>query len=313
MLKKIFIFGIFLFFCAGVVLAQNGVLPDPGLTPDSPFYFLEIIAEKIGNFFTFGDKAKAERMVDLMDERMAEAQKMLKEKKVEPAKKALERYQKHFQEFEKKLEKMGREGESLDGVIEKVVIATEKHIAVLEKVYEKAPYEAKNTILRVMGVSLRGQEKALFVLNQRNSERALRFQIEIMDRRIERARRRIENKNLVSGKEALKNYERGEKRAEFFLKSVKKMEKDPEKIKNLEKLVLEKTKKHIEVLFEIYKKAPNQAKLGILRAIENSIRGNKKIEKLFKEKLEKTKREISIPERTRKEVKKRKEKREIGK
>jgi len=101
MLKKIFIFGVFLFFCGEVVLAQNEAFSGAGLTPDSPFYFLEIIAEKIGNFFTFGDKAKAERMVDLMDERMAEAQKMLKEKKIEPANKAFERYQEHFQEFEK--------------------------------------------------------------------------------------------------------------------------------------------------------------------------------------------------------------------
>ena len=308
MLKKIFIFGVFLFFCGEVVLAQNEALSGAGLTPDSPFYFLEIIAEKIGNFFTFGDKAKAERMLDLMDERMAEAQKMLKEKKIEPAKKAFERYQKHFQEFEKRLEKMGKGREPFDDVVERVAFATEKHIAVLEKVYEKAPYEAKNSILRVMGVSLRGQENALFVLNQRNSEKALKLQLKIMDQRIERVKLRIENKNLVAAKEAFENYERGKKRAEFFLKSVKKMEKNPEKIKKLEKLVFEKTAKHIEVLFEIYKKAPDQAKPGILRAIENSMRSNKKIEKLFKEKLEKIKREILIPEKIRKELKKEKKK-----
>lgn len=313
MIKKIFIFGLFFFFCGGVVLAQNEAFSDAGLTPDSPFYFLEIIAEKIGNLFTFGDKAKAERMIALMEERMAEAQKMLNEKKIEPAKKAFGRYQEHFQEFEKRLEKMAKEGESFDDVVEKVALATEKHIAVLEKVYEKVPNEAKNAILNAMGISLRGQEKALFILNQRNSEKALKIQLRIMDQRIERVKLRTENKNLVAAKEAFKNYERGKKRVEFFLKSVKKTEKDPEKIKKLEKLVLEKTAKHIEVLFEVYKKAPDQAKAGVLRAIENSIRGNKKIEKLFKKRLEKIKREISIPERMRKEFKKRKEKRKRGK
>ena len=304
MLKKIFIFGVFLFFCGEVVLAQNEALSGAGLTPDSPFYFLEIIAEKIGNFFTFGDKAKAERMVDLMDERMAEAQKMLKEKKIEPANKAFERYQEHFQEFEKRLGKMAKEGESFDDVVEKVAFATEKHIAVLEKVYEKAPYEAKNAILRAMGVSLRGQENALFVLNQRNSEKALKIQLKIIDKRIKRMVARMQNKNLVAAKEAFKNYERGKKRVEFFLKSVKKTEKNPERIKKLENFVLEKIAEHVRVLFEIYKKAPDQAKPLVLRAIENSIRSNKKIEKLFKEKLEKIKREILIPEKTRKELKK---------
>jgi len=285
MLKKIFIFGLFFFFCGGVVLAQNEALSGAGLTPDSPFYFLEIIAEKIGNFFTFGDKAKAERMVDLMDERMAEAQKMLKEKKIEPAKKAFERYQKHLQEFEKRLEKMAKEGESLDDVVEKVAFTTEKHITVLERVYEKAPYEAKNAILRAMGVSLRGQENALFVLNQRNSEKALKIQLKIIDKRIKRMVARMQNKNLVAAKEAFKNYERGKKRVEFFLKSVKKTEKNPERIKKLENFVLEKIAEHVRVLFEIYKKAPDQAKPLVLRAIENSIRSNKKLKSFLKKSL----------------------------
>ena len=46
---------VFLFSLGIGVLAQETELPDPGLTPDSPFYFLETIAEGIGTLFTFGD------------------------------------------------------------------------------------------------------------------------------------------------------------------------------------------------------------------------------------------------------------------
>jgi len=53
------IFVLFGFFANG--LAQQTELPNPGLTPDSPFYLLEEIAEGIGTFFTFGDIEKAER------------------------------------------------------------------------------------------------------------------------------------------------------------------------------------------------------------------------------------------------------------
>ena len=49
------------FFLVLEVLAQDTELPLPGLTPDSPFYFLERISEGIGTFFTFGDLKKAER------------------------------------------------------------------------------------------------------------------------------------------------------------------------------------------------------------------------------------------------------------
>jgi hypothetical protein len=48
-------------------------LPSAGLTPASPFYFLERFSEGIGTFFTFGDVNKAERYAKLAAERVAEA------------------------------------------------------------------------------------------------------------------------------------------------------------------------------------------------------------------------------------------------
>ena len=75
------------------VLAQETELPDPGMTPDSPFYFLEIIAEEIGTFFTFGDLKKAERHAALAEERLAEVQAVIEKGKSELAEKNLEIYE----------------------------------------------------------------------------------------------------------------------------------------------------------------------------------------------------------------------------
>ena len=36
-------------------------LPSPGITPDSPFYFLDLWGERVGLFLAFGSEAKAER------------------------------------------------------------------------------------------------------------------------------------------------------------------------------------------------------------------------------------------------------------
>ncbi len=58
---SLLIISVFLFSLGTGVLAQETELPNPGLTPDSLFYFLEIIVEEIGTFFTFGDLKKAER------------------------------------------------------------------------------------------------------------------------------------------------------------------------------------------------------------------------------------------------------------
>ena len=62
---------VFLFSLGTGILAQETELPDPGLTPDSPFYFLETIAEDIVTFFTFGDLKKAERYAALAAERLS--------------------------------------------------------------------------------------------------------------------------------------------------------------------------------------------------------------------------------------------------
>ena len=305
MFKKIFILGIvlgiFLFLVVKVTLGQDEILSDAGLTPDSAFYFLEIIAEKIGNLFTFGDKAKAERMLTLMEERMAEAQKMLKEGKTNHAQKAFARYQAHLQECEKRLEKMEKEGKSIDDVVKKVATATERHIGVLEKVYEKVPDQAKDAILHAMEVSLTGQEKALFALSRENPERALKVQLRIMDQRVERIKKHTQNKNLLAEKQALKNYERGEKEIKVLLESAKKKEIN---VEELEMLVLEKTAKHVEVLWKVYKKAPEQAKEGLLRAIENSMKGHQKIKEVLKNKAEKIKEKTKIPEKVKEEIKK---------
>ena len=101
-MKTISLLITFLFiFSFGIgVSAQETKLPDPGLTPDSPFYFLETIAEGIGTFFTFGDLKKAERYADLAAERLAEVQAVVEKGKLKSVEKILERYGRlevHFQ------------------------------------------------------------------------------------------------------------------------------------------------------------------------------------------------------------------------
>jgi len=314
MFKKFFILGIvlgiFLFLVVRVSLGQDEILSDPGLTPDSPFYFLEIIAEKIGNLFTFGDKAKAERMLTLMEERMAETHKMLEEGKIEYAQKAFTRYQAHFQECEKRLEKMEKEGKSIDDVSKKVATVTEKHIAVLERVYEKVPDQAKDAILHAMEVSLTGQERALSALGRKNPETALRVQLRIMDQRVERIKKHTQDKNLLAEKQALKNYKRGEKEIKVLLERAKKKGVN---VEGLETLVLEKTARHIETLWKVYEKAPESAKEGLLRAIENSMKGHQKIKEVLKNKVEKIKEKTTISEKVREEIKKEIQKKESEK
>jgi hypothetical protein len=58
---------------SGVASAQERALPDPGLLPGSPFYFLDSLFESLGSLVTFGNLANAECHLALAEERLTEA------------------------------------------------------------------------------------------------------------------------------------------------------------------------------------------------------------------------------------------------
>ena len=169
---SILITSIFLFSLGSGVLAQEIELPSPGLTPDSLFYFLEIIAEEIGTFFTFGDLKKAERYATLAAERLAEAKAVVEKGKPEFAEKTLERYEMQLNNSIARAEKAMAKGENTEKVMEVLAKAgktTHIHLEVLAEVYEKVPEEAKQAVENAMKVSVKGHEKAVEALKAQNA------------------------------------------------------------------------------------------------------------------------------------------------
>ena len=63
---------------AGVASAQNQVvLPNAGLTPESPFYFFDRFGETLREFFTFNPEGKARLQITFAAERVAEIKVIL--------------------------------------------------------------------------------------------------------------------------------------------------------------------------------------------------------------------------------------------
>ena len=174
MKTKFLVFLISLFFLASFnfAQAQEVELPSPGLTPDSLFYFLEIIAEEIGTFFTFGDLKKAERHATLAAERLVEARAVVEKGKPEFVEKTLERYEMQLNKSMARVEKAESKGENTEKVIEvlaKVGRATSKHLEVLAEVYEKVPEEAKPAVENAMKASVKRHEKAVEALKVKDA------------------------------------------------------------------------------------------------------------------------------------------------
>ena len=204
----------FLFSLGTGVLAQETELPDPGMTPDSPFYFLETIAEGIGTFFTFGDLKKAERYAALAAERLAEAQAVVEKGKPEFAEKTLERYEDQLEKSIARAEKAMAKGKSTEKVIEvlaKVGQATSKHLEVLAEVYEKVPEQAKPAIEEAMKASIRGHEKAVEALKAKNAlgdvpeavSLPVEVPVEARERIQEKVRQELEVEKILEGFESL--------------------------------------------------------------------------------------------------------------
>jgi hypothetical protein len=220
----IFIFSLLLAgFILGITPAKaqtTGVeLPSSGLTPDSPFYFLERFFEGVGTFFTFGDIAKAKRYAKLAAERIAEAKAVVDKGKPEAAEIALIRYQNQLGKSLAKAEQARTKGKSISEITEIVAQATSQHLAVLEAVSEKVPEQARIAILQARESSITGQVKALENLAKEKPEKAALLSLQAIQNRLEKAKKEVREGNEENTERALIDFD-------VFRASLEKMGKE---------------------------------------------------------------------------------------
>jgi len=147
-------------------------LPDPGMLPDHPLYFLKSWSEGIGNLFTFGEENKAERFLNLSEKRIAEANALFEKGNLEVAEKTLQKYEEQLEKSLERSQRAKEKGINIDQLSERVSEATLKHQDVLLDNYEKVPEEARQGIERAMEGSRRGHERALEAVSEERREEA---------------------------------------------------------------------------------------------------------------------------------------------
>ena len=135
-----------------VVIAQ-AELPDPGMTPDSPLYFLDTLFDALQS-----DKA-------LANEKAAEVVAMAQEGNEKGLEKAMGGYNKAMTKREAKA------ANSEDVAVDFVNQAAD-HLEVLARVREQVPETAKPGIDNAMERSAQGLDRALDDLERQNNERA---------------------------------------------------------------------------------------------------------------------------------------------
>lgn len=160
-----------LFVVGGVVFAQEdtdvatpettGAIEDiqePLLSPDSPFYFLRRGQEAIERFLARSEEARTNLELKHAQRRIGEMKHLARVNRTELLEKVRVRWQAHLEKAQERVERMVEKREE---VREHVLEMTSKHLAVLEKVYEKAPEEAKEGLQRAIDNAERYQEVIL--------------------------------------------------------------------------------------------------------------------------------------------------------
>jgi len=146
---------------SGIALAATDDLPNPGITPDSPFYFLDGWGESISMFFAFSHEAKAEKKLAFAEEKLAEAKKMAEEGKTDAADVAEKKYEKDIDDATTEAKLTGNEN-----ALQRIQEATTRHQAVMQRILSQVPEQAKAAIQKAMEKSSAGHQNAIDAINK---------------------------------------------------------------------------------------------------------------------------------------------------
>jgi hypothetical protein len=230
------------------------------------------MGENIGLLLAFGPDAKAKKALEYAEERLSEAQAMAATNKSRGVERATERYNRFVVMAAEKAEEATEQGVSGD-VSEKVASATSKHIAVLERIKEQVPDQAKGAIADAKEASMKGMENALIALAKEKPERAMGINLAAIEDRLNRAKEKANENDTEGVEDAINDAEKLYGFGEEISDIARGLGKDTSTV---DQLVAKATSVHLEVLAKVYEKVPEQAKPAIEDVMARSIAGHER-------------------------------------
>jgi len=159
--NKLLIAGFLVLVLAGFCLAQQEEQAKPGVTPDNVFYGLDRAMERIQLALTRNEVNKAELHLRYAAERLAELDAMVQKNKTKYYNNLAREQEQEITRAQEELQKATALGKNTTLLAEHVANMTSKHILVLQKVWENAPEQAKDSIMHAINVSQHGYNQAV--------------------------------------------------------------------------------------------------------------------------------------------------------
>ena len=266
------------FFSGGVAYAQEDKeLPDPGITPDSPFYFADKWAKQLSLMFTFRDEAKVEKALRYAEERLAEMNAMLVQNKTRATTQATNEYNNYLAIATRYMEQARKKGVDTS---ENVTIAVSKHIAVLDESLDDADENNQRIMTEVRERARICQETAMRTMAQGDPEKAIRMNLMLMERQLNRIRVRSEEQETTSLQEELQEFDRLNNLGQEISQIAKGLGEDT----TVDQLIGQATANHLAVMAEVHERVQEQAQGAIESAMQVCVENHERIVAELKEK-----------------------------
>src|SRR3989344_5428257 len=140
--------------------ASASAATNAGVKPGSFWYGFDLAFEKINLFFTLNSEGKARKALGYADERLAEAEAVAESDNTDAVKTAITNYESNIA-FAAEKSKDVSEKEKTEALLILIADNTSKHQEILADVLTKVPNETKESIMKAIEASKRGQEEAI--------------------------------------------------------------------------------------------------------------------------------------------------------
>ena len=164
----------------GTAFAQETAhLSSPGITPDSPFYFFDELAEQVSLRFTFRQEARAEKALQYAEEKLAEMNRMMNMNNVRATINAMNAYNNRIDAAMESVEALDNQGVSTQAMLALLMV---KHTAIFDDIEAGAgiPEEARETMTQTRERVRICQQMALGLVEQEDPEMANQVKLKLM-------------------------------------------------------------------------------------------------------------------------------------
>jgi hypothetical protein len=180
----------------GTAFAQETVeLPPPGITPDSPLYFWDELAEEISLRFTLRAEVRAEKAMHYAEERLAEMNCMMAKNNIQATIRAMNGYTHWIDIATENIGTSGNQGANTQAML---ALGIAKHTAILDDIADEIPEEARKVMTQTRERACICQQMALGLMEQEDPELANQVRLMLMERQRNSMR-------LMDGNEAITN------------------------------------------------------------------------------------------------------------